>query len=168
MTRKKRHKAVPRQRRWKVRRKEKVRTGCPDATGCDEAEDRGRSDQLDPLHCLLPGGRLRCLVWGVQSRCTSAPRWPQRLQTMRAPSGRIGVGSGVISVHLGLVVALDRVAIDEQISAAMAADMAQRHRLDHFSVAWSRLGIRLGFDEGQLLHRRHVEPTQFRVRPFAL
>jgi hypothetical protein len=41
----------------------------------------------------------------------------------------------MVGVHLGLVVAIDRAAIDEQIAAAMAADVAQRDGLESLSFA---------------------------------
>ena len=50
----------------------------------------------------------------------------------------------MIGIHLGVVIAMDRTAIDEQIAAAMAADVAQGHGLESLSFAglhrFSRFG----------------------------
>jgi hypothetical protein len=48
----------------------------------------------------------------------------------------------VIGVHRGLVIAGDRIAVDEQLPDAMAADVAQRHRLECLSFARGRHAVR--------------------------
>jgi len=50
------------------------------------------------MRCLHQAG-LR-FVCGDQSGRTSAPRWPHREQTMRVPSSRIGVSSGMWSAFM--------------------------------------------------------------------
>jgi hypothetical protein len=40
----------------------------------------------------------------------------------------------MIGVHLGAVAAMDRVAIDEQMLAAVAADVAQRYGLEYLTL----------------------------------
>jgi hypothetical protein len=40
----------------------------------------------------------------------------------------------VIGIHSDAVVAADRIAIDQQVPAAMAADMAQADRLEGFAI----------------------------------
>jgi hypothetical protein len=64
-------------------------------------------------------------VIGVQSGRTSAPIRPHAVQTIRwaRSSGTLSSGNPV-SVELGAVIAPNRVAVDQQIAAAMATDVA--------------------------------------------
>jgi len=53
----------------------------------------------------------------------------------RAPSGRDRrIIRHVIGVHCGAVVAIDRAAINQQVSAAVQSDMAERHQLEFLSL----------------------------------
>jgi hypothetical protein len=58
----------------------------------------------------------------------------------------------VIGVHFGLVIAADRIAVDEQIADAMAADVAQRDGLECLSFA-----ILHGFSDDRPSRREAAE-----------
>jgi hypothetical protein len=54
---------------------------------------------------------------------------------MREPSGRIVVSSGhLIGIHGDAVIAVDRAAINKQISAAVGPDMAESYGLERLAL----------------------------------
>jgi hypothetical protein len=77
---------------------------------------------------------------GLYTASSRAARRPRGVRRTCRPCGAPELADDrfvrqVVGVHLGLVVAIDRAAIDEQIAAAMAADVAQRDGLECLSFA---------------------------------
>ena len=58
-----------------------------------------------------------------------------RADHVRAECADRRLAGHMIGVHDRAMAAIDRAAIDQQVPAAMAADMAQRHRLESLGFA---------------------------------
>ena len=74
----------------------------------------------------LAWGRL--FTCGDQSGRTSAPTWRFRADHLWAERSDGRLAGQMIRVHGRAVVAIDRAAIDQNVAAAVRADVAKRYR----------------------------------------